>query len=317
MAIDNATAVNLESTLARIAEKADGRIGVSAMHLETGASASLNGGARFPMASTVKVPIAVQLLALVEQGLVRPDTMITLEPHHIHPGHGLIERFRVPGAAFSIHNLFDLMLTESDNSAADILFHLAGGSAGVTERLHALGITEISVNRSTIQLPGDAFGADVTTGAAFTRERWSATLTAIPLERRAAARRAFFADMRDTATPNAMVQLLAAIWRGQALGGEMTALLLDMMRRCATGERRLKRLLPSGTRVAHKTGSMSFGINNDVGVIDLPNSAGQIAIGVFVTESNSSMEELDWLVARIARTVYKSFLGQSGRTKKL
>jgi beta-lactamase class A len=310
------TAGGLEAALARISLRAGAKVGVAAMHLENGLSVSFNGSARFPMASIVKIPIAVQLLALVEQGLIQPDRIITLAPHHIHPGHGLLERFRVPGVAFSIHNLFDLMLTESDNSAADILFDLAGGAAGVTGRLRALGIADISVDRSTIQLLGDAFGADMPADTAFTRERWSAILRATPMERRVAARRAFFTDPRDTVTPNAMVQLLAAIWHGKALGQEKTALLLDTMRRCSTGARRLKRLLPSGIRVAHKTGSMSFGISNDVGIVELPNNAGHIAIAVFVTESNNSMDELDWLIARIARTVYKSFFVISARAKQ-
>lgn len=314
--IHSGTAADLEAALARIALHADARVGVAATHLETGLSVHLNGSARFPMASTVKIPIAVQLLALVEQGLVRRDAMITLEPHHVHPGHGLIHRFRVPGAAFSIHNLFDLMITESDNSATDILFDLAGGPAEVTRRLHALGITDISVDRSIIQLLGDAFGADMPADTAFTPDRWSAILRAVPAERRAAARRAFFADRRDTVTPNAMVQLLGAIWRGEAVGTEMTALLVGTMLRCATGEKRLKRLLPLTTSIAHKTGSMSFGINNDVGVIDLPNRGGHIAIAVFATEANSSMEDLDWLVARVGRLIYKSFFAMSRRPNK-
>ena len=59
------------------------------------------------------------------------------------------------------------------------------------------------------------------------------------------------------------------------------ALLLSILRRCQTGEARLKGLLPAGTEVAHKTGTAA-GINNDVGIITLPNGAGHIAIAVFI-----------------------------------
>ena len=49
----------LEREIARVSKVAAGTVGVSAVHLETGRRASLNGGERFPMASTFKVPIAV------------------------------------------------------------------------------------------------------------------------------------------------------------------------------------------------------------------------------------------------------------------
>jgi beta-lactamase class A len=311
--------VALQAKLERIAKGAGARVGVAALHLETGLTASLNGTSRFPMASTVKIPVAVQLLALVDEGVILPATMVALERHHIHPGHGPIwdfsaERFDGLGVAFSIQELFGLMMIESDNSASDFLFNLVGGPASVIDRLGTIGIIDISIDRSTLELIADAFGVSMPSDDTFiNRERWRALQRATPPERRAAARQAFFADTRDTVTPYAMVQLLAAIYRREALSREQTDVLLDAMMRCATGNKRMKRLLPSGTWVAHKTGTFQIGICNDVGIIYLPHSAGHLAVAVFITESNSSETELDWLIARITREVYKSFVSISLR----
>src|SRR4051812_36072013 len=52
----------VEERLERIAARGGGRVGVAAIHLETGRRISLHGGERFPMASVYKLPIALQLL---------------------------------------------------------------------------------------------------------------------------------------------------------------------------------------------------------------------------------------------------------------
>ena len=58
----------LEREIARLAELSGGTVGAAAIHLETGREAYHNAGMRFPMASTYKVPIAVQLLSRVDRG---------------------------------------------------------------------------------------------------------------------------------------------------------------------------------------------------------------------------------------------------------
>ena len=45
------------------------------------------------------------------------------------------------------------------------------------------------------------------------------------------------------------------------------------MERCETGKARIKGMLPQGTDVAHKTGTLG-GVADDVGVITLPGEAG-------------------------------------------
>ena len=49
----------LEATFKRIAGSSRGRIGASLIHLESGATLDVRGDERFPMASVVKLPIAI------------------------------------------------------------------------------------------------------------------------------------------------------------------------------------------------------------------------------------------------------------------
>jgi beta-lactamase class A len=121
------------------------------------------------------------------------------------------------------------------------------------------------------------------------------------------ARRTEMTDPRDTATPNDMTRLLVRLWKRDILTPESARVILDMMERCQTGKSRIKGLLPQGTDVAHKTGSLG-GVANDIGFITLPGDAGHVAISVFTRSSNKPEEAAERAIAEIARTVYDYFV---------
>src|SRR5215510_23459 len=58
----------LEDTIDQIISRSRGTIGVSLIHVESGATLSVRGDERFPMASVYKLPIAIELLAQVAAG---------------------------------------------------------------------------------------------------------------------------------------------------------------------------------------------------------------------------------------------------------
>ena len=76
----------LEKEITRLAEGSGGKVGVAAMHLETWRSVTLNGSEAFPMASTFKVPVAVQYFTLLDQKNVSLETMVTLTAADMEKG---------------------------------------------------------------------------------------------------------------------------------------------------------------------------------------------------------------------------------------
>ena len=70
-------------------------------------------------------------------------------------------------------------------------------------------------------------------------------------------------------------------------------------------------LLPPGTDVAHKTGSIG-GTTNDVGIIYLPDRAGHVVTVVFVKESERPTATRESAIAQISRAVYDFFLFDPG-----
>jgi beta-lactamase class A len=292
-----------------------GKAGVGIIHLESGRELFINGAEPFPMASTVKVPIAVELLTRVQNGTVRLDSMITLRPSDLHPGSGtLTGLFNDPGVSLSVHNLLELMLLISDNSATDMVLKVAGNGPAVNARLSTLGIRGISVDRPTIQLIADVVGVkNLGPETGWSIAAFDSLNRLVTPADRLAARVAFYQDRRDTATPEGMARLLAKIARGEALGPERTTQLLDILLRVETGAMRLKGLLPPGIAVRHKTGSLGVGVANDVGIIDLPDGAGRVVVAVFVKESSRDVAAQERAIAQIARAAYDYFLFNPGR----
>jgi beta-lactamase class A len=297
----------LQAEVARLAKISDGVVGMSALHVESNRRFAFHGEDRFPMASSYKVPIAVQLLARVDRGELRLDQMVTIEPRDLHPGSGMINALlNKPGVALSLRNLLELMLLISDNSATDIVLRLAGGPQAVTAKMRELNISGIDVSRPTANLIADWDGASLPTENEWRPELFTKAFAAVAPEQRQQAHDRFNQDPRDTSQPNAMAALLEKIYHRQLHHPETADLLLDIMNRCQTGDARIKGMLPPGTEVAHKTGSIG-GTVNDVGILTLPDNGGHVVLALFVKQGSKS-EVSERAIAQISRAVYDYFL---------
>ncbi len=282
-------------------------MGFTAIHVESGRRIGMKASERFPMASAYKFPIAVHLLMLVDEGRVELDHLIRMEPKDVRPGGvPLTDNFEFGESSVSVRKLLEMMLTVSDNTASDLILRLAGGPHVVTARMRALGLEDMSIDRSTIEHIFDMFGLPLPPETDWGPGRYVSLLTSVPANKQRAATKQYARDSRDTSTPDAMASLLVQVWGKNLLKPETAKLLVGIMRRCQTGEARLKGLLPAGTEVAHKTGT-AMGIVNDVGVITLPNGAGHIAIVVFIKGSKSLAAESEHSIAEVARRAYDHF----------
>ncbi|HEX7012655.1 MAG TPA: class A beta-lactamase [Steroidobacteraceae bacterium] len=302
---DVSSVESLRAEIERIASSARGVVGVAAWRLDgKGPSVLVNAREPFPMASTYKVAIAGAIFDAVDKGRLKLDQMVPVSLQDYVPSEIIADRFIHPGVSLSVSNLLELMLTQSDNTATDVLMRVAGGAQAVTAWVRAQGIEGQRIDRDTNGILRDFFSLapDVA---------WSDVVDDAELATKASLPNATFDnDPRDTSTPEAMARLLTRLFSGQALSEASTNALVGMMRRCRTGEGRLKGQLPQGSVVAHKTGTIG-GTVNDVGVIDLPDAKGRIVIAVFVKKSEASIEQRERVIAEIARSVRDFYLFKS------
>ena len=98
-----------------------------------------------------------------------------------------------------------------------------------------------------------------------------------------------------------MVTLLTKLDNGTVLTAQSRSFLFELMRRCQTGTRRIRALLPAGTRVEDKTGTLD-GVTNDVGFITMPDGR-RVAVAVFARGGRDRQP----VIAEVARVIYDRF----------
>ena len=82
------------------------------------------------------------------------------------------------------------------------------------------------------------------------------------------------------------------------------AVLLGAMGRCATGRHRMRAMLPEGTAIAHKTGTL-FNTASDVGFIETPDGR-NLAVAIYVTGQGGKPNR-ESRIALLARTIYDGY----------
>jgi beta-lactamase class A len=299
------------AAIGRVASPLAGRIGFAAQDVSGGEVIAFNGDETFAMASTYKVAIATAVLDRVDKGELSLDQLVDVpKDMRIVGQFGLAETFPHPGLQLSVANLIEVMITESDNTATDVSMGLAGGPAAVTQNLRRLGINDFRVDRLTGEILRDVFGLPGKATLEVVTEAYRTRPELLTIQ--GDANPDFEADPRDHATPLAMLQLLLAIDSGTAMSAESREFLIGVMSRTRTGAGRIKGLLPTGTPVAHKTGTTG-GVANDVGYITLPDGR-RIAIAVFTNSSETPEADRDRAIAEISRMVFDHFyIGQMAK----
>jgi beta-lactamase class A len=137
---------------ARIAERVaafGGRMGVAAIHLDTGETISVAADERFPTASAIKTAIMVEVFHQVGAGRIRKDQLVTLAESSKVGGSGVLHSLRA-GGSHSVADLVYLMMALSDNTATNMLLSLVGTRA-VNDRMVAYGLPHTRLYRPTFR----------------------------------------------------------------------------------------------------------------------------------------------------------------------
>lgn len=302
----------LEREIARIGASTGGNVGVSVRHLPSGEERAYNADQSFPMASTYKTVIGGCVLQRVDRDEFALETLVPILPRQRSTSSVLSSQFPHPGLSVSVHNLLELMLTSSDNTATDVLLELVGGPAEVQRCVEGSGVTDLRVDRSTAQILRDYGGVPYPAdpSVSFFEQfvpLYAKTGAPVYFEDGSGAQYvAFERDPRDHATPRAMTDLMARIWKDEWPSKEGATVLRGILSRSAEPVR-LARGLPAGTPLAHKTGTLS-GTVNDSGVFDLPDGQGQVVITVYVKGARGPHEGTEIAIGDIARLVYDEFV---------
>ena len=228
----------------------------------------------FHAASTMKVPVLIELYHQVHQARVRLDDTLVIrnEFHSLVDGSRYLldpnddsetDLYKAVGGTRTLAQLSELMITVSSNLATNLLMDKLGVD-NIRAGVHALG----------------ADGMNVLRGLEDTK--------------------AFQQGLNNTTTARALLQLMEAIARGQAVDPDSSRQMIAILER-QTFSDRIPAGLPPGTRVAHKTGEVTR-IQHDAAIV----FARRPFVLVVLTRGIEDPKQGSALIAEITRRLYRA-----------
>jgi D-alanyl-D-alanine carboxypeptidase (penicillin-binding protein 5/6) len=252
-----------------------GKVAVVAMHLASGESFAHEADRPMPTASLIKVAIMVEAYRQAEAGTLDLAQPIALRAEDKVPGSGILTTHFSPGATIALRDVIRLMIAYSDNTATNLVLEKIGLPA-TAQAMESLGMPNTKVHSYVFKRESSVFPER-------SREFGLGSTTAAESARLLAELHA-----KKLVTPAACGEMLAHL------------------RACE--DRRIPKLLPAGTKVAHKTGSVAA-VRTAAGIIEAP--SGPIVLCVLTSDN----EDQRWtaenagevLTSEIAKAVYDHF----------
>jgi len=238
---------DFQAQLSAFSTRAPGHVGIAIEDLRTGATSGFNSGAEMPAASTIKIPVMVEVFRqLLEGKKFDLNTKLVLRRSDKDWGSGDLCSARA-GTSYTVQRLLSLMIDVSDNTATNMLIRLVGRQ-NINDTMTEYGLTHTRL-RDSIRSEGPSI-------------RWA--LRSSP------------ADMMHLLGKMAKKELVDD-WAS----GEMISILRDQQHNGLIPEP-----LPVGTEIAHKTGTLHDTLN-DVGIVFGPGGDDPYVIAVMTTDLRS------------------------------
>jgi beta-lactamase class A len=263
----------------RIASVPSAEVAVSYRDLASGDSLDMNAETEFHAASTMKIPVMLEVLRAVEGGRLGLDQGILLvnrfhsivdgSPYSLDAGDdsdSLV--YTMVGQRVPVRELMERMIVRSSNLATNALIALVGADRA-NATAHALGASHIRVLRGVEDL------------------------------------KAYDAGLNNTTTSADLAVLLEKIESGEALGPGSARLMKEILLRQQFNDE-IPAGLPPGTPVAHKTGSITATLH-DAAIVYPPDRKPYVL--VVLTRNIPQEKVAQQLIADISRLTWNHATG--------
>ena len=273
----------LDKILSRIGREPGAQVGVAYIDLASGDTLFLNPDTSFHAASTMKVPVMIELFRGAEAGRFSMDQRLLVvnkfasivdgSAYALDAGSDSDSSlYRRIGDRVSVDSLLRLMITRSSNLATNTLIALAGAPQA-TETMRLLGARKIQVLRG------------VEDGKAFDR------------------------GLNNTTTARDLAIILRAIEEGRAASAGATQAMREILLAQEFNEK-IPAGVPAGVRVAHKTGEITSH-SHDAAIVYPPGRRPYIL--VILTRGIRDGEKADRMIADLSRLIYERNLAAANK----
>jgi beta-lactamase class A len=228
----------------------------------------------FHAASTMKIPVMIELFHQVKEGKLRfaDPLVIRNEFHSIADGSvykldpaddSEADLYKAEGQTRTLRQLCDLMITVSSNLATNLM-------------IEKLGVENIRAVVHSL----DADGMRVLRGVEDNK--------------------AFDKGLNNTTTARALLRLLTAIAQGKAVDADSSRRMVEILEEQKFNQG-IPSGLPTGTRVAHKTGDITK-IHHDAAIVYAPKPFVLVTLVLGLEDEKQNYA----LMGDLARIVYKA-----------
>ncbi|HEU4879427.1 MAG TPA: serine hydrolase [Gemmatimonadaceae bacterium] len=270
-----------DAIAARVAATPGAIVAVSYRDIQTGESLDINADSVFHAASTMKIPVMIEVLRRSQLGGFGLDQEILLvnqfasladgSPFSLNAADdGDTTLYGKIGQRVTVRELLRRMITRSSNLATNQLIELVS-AAKVTETAHEFGAVHLSVLRGVED------------------------------------QKAFDKGLINTTTSADLATLLAAIEKGTLLSPASSAEMREVLLAQEFNEK-IPAGLPPGTKVAHKTGEITA-VSHDAAVV-YPQGRKPYVL-VVLTKGIRESAASSTLIADISRLVWNHAMGLS------
>ncbi len=237
--------------------KMEGVLGVAMIDLKTGQRFSHHGKVLFPQASAIKIPILIEMFRLREEGKLRFDDTVTLQPSELVGGSGVLQnRLKNGPLKVTIEEIVREMIASSDNTATNWCIRRAG-MANINQTTSNLGFLSTRLQR-------------------------------VMIDQAAASR-----NEENISTPEEMVEIARLIYDGKAVSAKASAEMIAMMKLVKAD---MRKGVPAGIEVASKVGELT-GVRTETGIVYMKGRPFILAVmGTYLKEPDSPVEAITRMV---------------------
>lgn len=282
----------LQAQIQSAIDASGAEMGVSLLHIESGAAINIGADEAYPMCSVLKIPVLCEAFRQLAQGRFTLDDRWELTYPEKNIGSGILTYLQ-DGLQPTVRDLLTLMIIISDNTATDMVMRRLGVE-NIDRFMKELGVTNIHMAMDIRGIFDDMMGAEAADpGRLFANLTQKRTAPPTKRDGRAYSRGAD----NNVATPRDMTRLCAMIYDGAVVNRAACDGMLHIMLQQQLNQR-LPRFLPYGIPFAHKTGTLA-GVRNDAGIL-YATATDHIVITVFARWDVNAVA--DDKVAEWART---------------
>lgn len=243
-----------------------GKVGLVIEDLNTGWVISFNEDTLIPSASLVKIPIMLSCFYAQQEGKVNLKDSISLKSFQRVSGSKAPVSFPI-GSRLIIEELFDPMITLSDNAAANALIDLLGFD-DLNMYFKKMGLKNTNIARNMMDFESRRNGQE------------------------------------NYTTASDMAYILEKLYRGQFLSQEISERCLILLGQQKINDRIPRNLPKEGVLAAHKTG-LERHICHDAGIVYT--RKGNFLICVLVKHENKFAKPAKELISEIALSTYNYY----------